>query len=282
MSHDVFISYSTKDKAVGHAVCARLEERGHRCWIAPRDILPGREWGEAIIDGISGARALVLIFSGNANDSPQVRREVERAVGHGLPIIPFRIEDVAPAKSLEYFISNQHWLDALTPPMERHIEQLADVVTRLLGDRSEGPLLVPQGKETLRRPRLRLRGWWAGLAVSVGALLLVFLWQPFRATRPSPAPPAPPAKVVDPPARAETDPSWLFGRWCVGGDAAIVQVISGGEGRVITDFSGQRQVETVRSAGVGLVTTELARYSRDGSAVVVSEPGYTYRLEACP
>src|SRR5713101_8280389 len=48
MAHDVFISYSSKDKPVADAVCAGLEGRGIRCWAAPRDILPGSDWGAAI------------------------------------------------------------------------------------------------------------------------------------------------------------------------------------------------------------------------------------------
>lgn len=130
----VFISYSSKDKPVGDAVCAKLEARGYRCWIAPRDILAGREWGEAIMDGLIGCQVFVLVYSGHSNESPQVRREIERAVHHGLLIIPFRIEDVPPHRAMEYFMSAPHWLDALTPPLERYLEDLAGVVGRLLDD----------------------------------------------------------------------------------------------------------------------------------------------------
>src|SRR5947209_5879057 len=90
---DAFVSYSSKDKAVADAAVATLEARGVRCWIAPRDIVAGKEWSEAIIDGIEQARMLVLIFSAHANSSQQVIREVERAVHRGIPILPFRIED---------------------------------------------------------------------------------------------------------------------------------------------------------------------------------------------
>src|SRR5215207_8155185 len=50
---DVFVSYSSKDKAVADAAVATLEARAIRCWVAPRDIVPGKEWSEAIIDGIN-------------------------------------------------------------------------------------------------------------------------------------------------------------------------------------------------------------------------------------
>lgn len=44
-----FARHSSKDKPVANAVVAALEARGVRCWVAPRDILAGQDWGEAII-----------------------------------------------------------------------------------------------------------------------------------------------------------------------------------------------------------------------------------------
>lgn len=132
MAFDVFISYASKDKIVADAVCARLEASGIRCWIAPRDITPGTSYGEAIIEAIHGAKVMVLVFSSHANSSGHIPKEVERAVSNGVSIIPFRIEDVAPGKSLDYFIGSVHWLDAMTPPMEKHLDDLATTVHKLL------------------------------------------------------------------------------------------------------------------------------------------------------
>ena len=142
MAHDIFISYAHQDRTIANAVCATLEAHGIRCWIAPRDILPGSDWGAAIIDAIQEAKALVLIFSSNSNDSDQIKREIERTVHQGIAVIPFRIEDVLPNKTLEYFISTQHWLDALTPPLEDHMAHLAETITVLLEKKSvkEKPL----------------------------------------------------------------------------------------------------------------------------------------------
>ncbi len=142
MAHDAFISYSTRDKAAADAACAALEAMGIRCWIAPRDVTPGAEWGEAIIEGINQSRVVVLIFSANANESPQIRREVERAVSKGIPILPLRIQDVAPAGSLEYFIGTVHWLDALTPPLEAHLLRLGETVKTLLQINPARPRIV--------------------------------------------------------------------------------------------------------------------------------------------
>ncbi len=132
MAHEVFVSYSTADKPVADAVCATLERHGVRCWIAPRDILPGLDWGAAIVDAIGASKVMVLVFSAAANKSPQIKREVERAVHKGVAIIPLRIEDVPLGKTLEYFISSSHWLDAYTPSVEAHLDRLAETVKLLL------------------------------------------------------------------------------------------------------------------------------------------------------
>lgn len=149
MAHDVLISYSSTDKEIANAMCATLESKGIRCWIAPRDILPGHSYGKAIIKAINGTRAVVLIFSANSNKSPQVMREIERAVNKGLPVIPFRIEDVPPTEDMEFFISAAHWLDALTPPLEEHLDELAKSVSSLLD-------LEPHPGATALRSALRL------------------------------------------------------------------------------------------------------------------------------
>ena len=78
-------------------------------------------------------RSMVLVFSGASNSSPQVRREVERAVHRQLPILMVRIEEALPTKSMEYFLSAQHWLDAFPPPLTLHCEQLCRQVSVLLG-----------------------------------------------------------------------------------------------------------------------------------------------------
>jgi hypothetical protein len=132
MAHDVFISYASEDKTVADAVCAMLESHAVRCWIAPRDVLPGMAYGEAIIDAIRGCRVMVLVFSSKCNTSPHIPKEIERAVSSGVAVLPFRIEDVMPGRSLDYFIGSVHWLDALTPPLERHVERLAHNVQTLL------------------------------------------------------------------------------------------------------------------------------------------------------
>src|SRR5204863_9900763 len=104
MPYDAFISYCSEDKKIADAVCGTLEANKIRCWIAPRDVGAGRHWGSAIVEAIGESAVMVVIFSQHANGSPQVMREIERAVSKGVAIIPFRVENVMPSKDLEYFI----------------------------------------------------------------------------------------------------------------------------------------------------------------------------------
>ncbi|HWZ62967.1 MAG TPA: toll/interleukin-1 receptor domain-containing protein [Steroidobacteraceae bacterium] len=128
----VFVSYSQPDREAAFGVVTRLESSGIECWIAPRDVTPAADWAAEIVEAIAAARVMVLLFSSSTNDSPQVRREVERAVHRRVTVLPFRIENVLPSRSLEYFLSSQHWLDAFPPPLEPHYARLTDYLQALL------------------------------------------------------------------------------------------------------------------------------------------------------
>jgi TIR domain len=185
---DVFISYSSRDKTIADAVCALLERDGLRCWIAPRDVSPGRHYAGRIKEAIQNSRLMVVVLSSHSNVSPHVLREVERAVHYGVGILPFRIEDIQPSDELEYFLSTVHWLDALTPPREEQIEVLSRCARRLLGQevawagaaeaagtpkQGAGAAVVAAGPSLLRQWIGRDRGLQITLAVATLLPLII-------------------------------------------------------------------------------------------------------------
>jgi hypothetical protein len=170
MHFDVFISYPQQDKAAADAACARLEADGIRCWIAPRDVPPGADWPAAIVDAIDNCRAMVLIFSSSTNASKQIHREVQRAFEREAPVIPLRIEKVAPERSLAFFMGSVHWLDALSPPLEQHLQKLVAAVKPLVGMEARGEKEA-EGRDPQKVSRPPFRGGLA--AVSVSAAVLV-------------------------------------------------------------------------------------------------------------
>jgi hypothetical protein len=184
MEHKVFISYAKPDQRSADAVCAGLEERGIRCWIASRDIDPGKPWSEKIMDALLGSTATVVLLSGASNASKQVPKEVAESDASGIPLIPFRLEDVQPAGSLRYFLANTQWLDGWPEPLDPHVGRLADTITAIAAAREGTPLPPPPKRRTAAKvalakartataPRAALLGLGAALVVLVAAGFLL-------------------------------------------------------------------------------------------------------------
>lgn len=168
-TYQVFLSHAAEDHAVARAICDALEAEGIRCWIAPRDIMPGKDWAEVIADAVDQCRGLVLIYSPHSNASVHVRREVERAVGSGAFIIPLRIADVPMSKALGYFLHSCQWMDAHQGPIDRHLPALVASARTLLQKDSPTAATARLALETVpRRPARRMQR----IAIIAAAVLL--------------------------------------------------------------------------------------------------------------
>ena len=125
--YDVFLSHSSRNKTIANALCHYLEENKIRCWMAPRDILPGKEYGEVIDQAISGAKVFVLIYSSDSQNSVWVKKETNLALSDGKTIIPFRIEDCPLKGSMRTYLNDVHWIDAIPHP-EQAFGHLAEAI----------------------------------------------------------------------------------------------------------------------------------------------------------
>ena len=189
MAHEVFISYSTKDKAIADRVCAYLEEKGISCWIAPRNIFGGQDFGAAITEALHGCRIVVLIFSATANASKQIGREIKLAVDHEKTVVPVRLDKVPIADNFAYFLGAAQWLEAPDGLREEHLQRLATTLLSHLSDveqpvgstraaesaataRQERTSGEPQSKRT---GRLRRYGFYVAFVVAV-LLLATIVW----------------------------------------------------------------------------------------------------------
>ena len=142
MPHDVFISYAQTDRAAAEAVCHRLEGAGIRCWIAPRDI--GDDWdrNSAVVQAVGGSKLAVVIISASADASRSMLDEVTVILDAEVTIIPFRVEEIRPGGRNA---DRLHWLDALSEPLNAHIDRLIDRVR----DTLSGPLLAADADDPL-------------------------------------------------------------------------------------------------------------------------------------
>ena len=190
ISYSAFISHSSSDRKKAEEICDSLEARGFRCWMAPRDVRPGQEYGAEIIRGIEASRCLVLVLSQAANESTFVQREVERAVSKEMPVFPIRIEEVLPSRGLELFVSTTHWIDAWPGPMSQHMDALEQELGAGTSDKKH------RGNRSGRRRRL-----WAGnlFRSTVGLMLIggvVAGVNHYTTDKTSKVPPSPPVMVV--------------------------------------------------------------------------------------
>jgi len=175
--YSAFVSYASEDREAAFEVADRLEEAGLACWVAPRDVRVGQDYGAEIIRGIEQSDALVLVLSQHSNDSKFVKAEVERAYSKNKTVFPVRIEDVMPAPHLELFVSSSHWVDAFQGNLDDHFEILIREVGAL-ASREDAPAAsldksVKRSKLGKSQSRVPLMG--AG-AVAVVAIAM-FFWQ---------------------------------------------------------------------------------------------------------
>jgi|WetSurMetagenome_2_1015567.scaffolds.fasta_scaffold110017_1 hypothetical protein len=237
MAHDVFISYSHKNKPIADAICAALEQASVRCWIAPRDIAPGLDWPTAISTAIAESRLMVLVFSVDSNASKDVSRELYLAANSNLIIIPFKIDATDPEPGKQYYLARTHWLDAMNPPTREQIDKLVGHVRSFTTDQAAigtpqpapapapaetGPpqppvkplMLQYSGPETARivKRNKRASAWiWRGLVplaiLAAGVFALQFLGQTHIPDPPKSTPSLPMPTAVTPAPTTTTIPS---------------------------------------------------------------------------
>ncbi|MBN1434594.1 SUMF1/EgtB/PvdO family nonheme iron enzyme [Candidatus Fermentibacterales bacterium] len=172
VSH-VFIAHSSEDQSIASRILEVLEAEGVRCWIAPRDIPLGTQWAEAILDAIEASSALLLVFSAGSNDSPQVLREVERAVSKRVPIFPVKIDQTEPCRAMEYYLSSHQWKQLFPGRIEDRLSELLPSMKAQLGmDVIERAMDgTARTHEAPEKPRRRLG--WALLAIPAAALIAI-------------------------------------------------------------------------------------------------------------
>ena len=122
--HDIFISYSHKDRQVANMVLSILEQNGIKCWIDYRDAMVGENYAASIVRAIKDCKFFILLLSVNSSESPHVINEVNSAVTALKTVVPFKIDEAEISDTMEYYVGKTHWLDAITPPMESHIQEL--------------------------------------------------------------------------------------------------------------------------------------------------------------
>jgi formylglycine-generating enzyme required for sulfatase activity len=187
MAGPVFISHSSRDVKIARDICDAIERRGMPCWISGRDVGPGDNFGDAIVEAIERAKVMVLVFSTNANNSEEIKKEIALASQHRVTVIPVRVEDITPSAAFRYELATRQWIDMFVDwdiALKRLIDRIASIQAHAAPEGgAPPPVPIPSPPQPAPKPATPepapARAIWLGIAAGVVALVVggaIFLW----------------------------------------------------------------------------------------------------------
>lgn len=123
MSNDVFLSYRRSDQMLAQSLVEALQKQGVKVWW-DQMIEGGEDWRDAIVENLTTARSLVILFSEECNSSKQLKKELSIADSLDKEVIPVLIEDTNPKGHYLYELSARNWL-RIHPNPESKVDELA-------------------------------------------------------------------------------------------------------------------------------------------------------------
>lgn len=169
MKGQIFISYSTKDVAVAEQIVQYLESNEMTCWIAPRNIVSGRDYTDMINEAITDCRAVVVVVSKKSVQSQWVKKELTTATSMNKLVIPFKISQVELPGGWQFILNNVQWIDATNNTVSKFHEIIAGI------DHSfEVPVVAAAGRQFSWKVILPLVGC---VIVVVVLLLVIHPWK---------------------------------------------------------------------------------------------------------
>ena len=103
--YDCFVSHSSKDVTNAMSLVERLESRGVKCWVAPRNIRAGAAYASEIVVGIQSSVSFIVLISKESLTSRHVEREVNIADGLRKSIYPVKLADIKIYGGLSFYLS---------------------------------------------------------------------------------------------------------------------------------------------------------------------------------
>lgn len=154
MNIDVFISHHTSSSLhIVEGIANKLESSGLRCWYAPRDTQDS--YANSISQALNSCSVFLLVLNKASSESFHVLNEIDmiskRLVkGEPVHIVPFHTADDDISQDAQYYLGRLHWIDAMTPPMYKRIEELVDYINRALGRKSTALNGAKESQKTYR------------------------------------------------------------------------------------------------------------------------------------
>jgi hypothetical protein len=139
-SHQVFVSYSSKDSARVDRIVGALEDRGKVCWMAPRDIPPGApSWAEPIVTAIASSKLVLVLLTEHSIPSLEVLREVTLGADEKVPLLGVSLDATKLSPGLRYYFVAGQRLDVAQFDIDGQVRSILPAVEQQL------PAGIPRG-----------------------------------------------------------------------------------------------------------------------------------------
>lgn len=131
---DIFISYSSKQRALADKIREYLEDNGITCWMAPDSIPSGTSYQSEIPSAINNSPIVLLILSEDSEKSRWVQKEVGSAIGAGHFLIPYMDEKYEHSQQFNFVLDGEQIFEAYNYGDEDTKQRrLLDTVKQKLG-----------------------------------------------------------------------------------------------------------------------------------------------------
>ena len=130
----VFLSYAHDDAAFAQRVCKALADNGLDVTDPDGDHLPGDNWAGKVASALEESEAMVVLLTPAAASSPDVKRNIEYALGaknYSNRLIPVVVGDLEhfPAAQMPWIVRRMPWFelhDTETEPPK--VEPIAEAI----------------------------------------------------------------------------------------------------------------------------------------------------------
>jgi hypothetical protein len=152
----VFVCFSSKDEAIAREVVTFLESKSIKCWISLRDVLPGQNYQEAIVEAIEAASGIVFLFSEWSSKSGEIRKELSIGGSINAPVFPLRLSPIAPTGALRYELATRQYID-IFPNRKAALTKLASTIKKVIdnpqAEEGSAAPIVPEPEPAAEEPR---------------------------------------------------------------------------------------------------------------------------------
>ena len=130
----VFLSHSHADAPLAARVSAALQRSGLEVWDTDLDVLPGDNWAAAVGRALEESDAMVVLLTQDSINSPNVRREIEYALGakrYSNRLIPVAVGDRArlPTHEIPWIVRRLPWVELHDRESgDPDVESIADAI----------------------------------------------------------------------------------------------------------------------------------------------------------